>query len=128
MKYTKTEIAESKAYLQKMIKPGDTIYTKMDHVSRSGMYRVISLYIIKNNELINISYYASKLLEGYDNKHEGCKASGCGMDMGFHLVYNLGSRLFGFGPECAKLNYMTYRNGEKSPEVDGGYLLKQRWF
>jgi hypothetical protein len=127
VRYTKKEIQESKEELLKILKPGDTVYTVLKHVSRSGMYRVIQLKVIKDNRPMDISYLAAPLLEGYDEKHGGCKTGGCGMDMGFHLVYNLGARLFGHGAECEKLGYLTYRNGEKKPESDGGYLLRQEW-
>jgi hypothetical protein len=82
------------------LKSGETIYTKMVHVSKSGMYRVIDLYVMRDNEPLRISYSAGMLLEGYDTKHEGAKANGCGMDMGFHLVHNLGYALFPDGFEC----------------------------
>ena len=146
------ERQESINYLRELIKPGDTVYTILKHVSRSGMYRVIDLYIMVDNRPYRISGYASDLLEGYDYRHEGCKASGCGMDMGFHLVYNLSYALFpdGFGiksqpcglyPEgitpgtkeqaesLQSRGVQFYgRNGDTSGwDSDGGYALKQSW-
>jgi hypothetical protein len=135
------------------IKPGDTIYTKLVHVSRSGMYRVIDMYVIKDNIPLRISWSAGTLLEGYDQKHEGAKASGCGMDMGFHLVYNLGYALFGDGFGCIgdKCPSNDHSNGDRDytphmSDVDiigadgnacnchkehwhktGGYALKHAW-
>jgi hypothetical protein len=99
---TKAEaIKELKEYLNK----GDTVYTVLRHVSRSGMYRVISLIAIKDNQPVILDGLAANILpEGYDHRHHGCKASGAGMDMGFHLVYELGYALFG-----------------------DGYALKQKW-
>jgi len=146
------ERQESIDYLRELIKPGDTVYTILKHVSRSGMYRVIDLYIMVDNSPRRISSYAADLLEGYDYRHEGCKASGCGMDMGFHLVYNLSYTLFpnGFGitsqpcglyPEGIRPGTKEHanllqskgvqfygRNGDKSGwDNDGGYALKQSW-
>ncbi len=124
---------EAKEQLLKWLKPGMTIYTNMVHRSRSGMYRVIDLYIIENNEPFRISGYASTLLEGYDKRHEGCRASGCGMDMGFHLVNNLGYALFpnGFGCIGAGCPSNDHSNGDRNYEPhhhqSGGYALKQRW-
>jgi hypothetical protein len=109
-------IDQCKEELRKMLKPGDTVYTTLRHVSRSGMYRVINLYIIQDNEPRWISSWAADLLEGFDNRHEGCKASGCGMDMGFNLVYNLSYTLFPDGYDDAEGHHN-----------DGGYALKQRW-
>jgi len=82
----------------------DTIYTVLRHVARSGMYRVISLVIIKSNEPLVIDWLAAPLLEGFDKKHYGCRAHGVGMDMGFHLVYKLCQILF-----------------------EDGYKLNQKW-
>lgn len=132
MKYTKQEIKEATDQLREWVRPGDTVYTIIKHVSASGMYRVIDLYLIKDNNPFRISGYAAKLLEGYDRKHEGCRAGGCGMDMGFHLVYNLGSALFREGWECIgdRCPSNVHFNDPKSTEVvhtDGGYSLKQQW-
>lgn len=125
MKYTKQEIQEAKEDLRKLINVGDTIYTVVRHISASGMSRVITLHIIKDGEVQNISFTAAKLLEGYDYKHEGCKAGGCGMDMCFHLVYNLGRVLFSDGFDLVAGQYG--RNGDTSGhDNDGGYALKYR--
>jgi hypothetical protein len=104
MKYTKAEIELAKARLLEVLEPGDNVYCLLNHVSRSGMYRAIRLIKIKNGEPYDLSWHAAKLLEGYDKNHNACRASGCGMDMGFHLVYNLSYQLFG-----------------------NGYALKQSW-
>lgn len=37
MRYSKTEQAEAFARLRDWLKPGDTVYTVLDSVSRSGM-------------------------------------------------------------------------------------------
>src|ERR1035437_2930489 len=111
------------------LKPGDTVYCRLNHVSRSGMYRVINLIVIKDSEPWDISYMAAPLLEGYDEKHEGCKASGCGMDMGFHLVYNLSSVLFHerficTGKGCPSNDHNNGdRNYEPHGHSSGGYAL-----
>lgn len=64
----------------------------------------------------------------YDRKHEAIGAGGCGMDMGFHLVYTLSRVLFpdGFIPSKAGRKYG--RNGERANkrDTDGGYALIQR--
>ena len=103
------------------LKPGDTINCILRHVSRSGMSRSISL--LRGDQ--DITYYAG-LVTGnrIDQKNGGIKISGCGMDMGFALVYNLSYCLF---PEGFKVEG-TGRNGDKSGwDKDGGYALKQRW-
>ena len=75
----------------------NVIYCIPRHVSRSGMYRVISLCVVIDGEIWTIDHWAAPLLEGYDKRHNGLKAHGCGMDAGFHLVYNLSCRLYNNG-------------------------------
>lgn len=132
-KMNKEELAYSKDRLRELVKPGDTVYTTLRHVSRSGMYRVINLTTIKDNEPLRLSGLAADLLEGYDEKHEGCRASGAGMDMGFHLVYSLSSVLWpeGFnciGEKCPSNDHSNGMDREKAViHKDGGYALIQRW-
>lgn len=129
------EQQEAREWLLEVLKPGDTVYTILRHVSRSGMYRAIDLYKLEDGHPIWLSGYASKLLEGFDNRHEACKASGCGMDMGFHLVHNLGYALFPKGYICIGENCPSNDHVNKPyPEKDGkmhhssgGYALKHRW-
>ena len=132
-KVTKGELTEARERLLELLNPGDTVYTKMVHCSRSGMYRVIDLYVMRDNEPYRISYQAGIHLEGYDRRHGGAKASGCGMDMGFHLVYSLSHVLFPKGYECIGRGCPS--NDHSNGDVDysshhhknGGYALKQRW-
>ncbi|OQW34882.1 MAG: hypothetical protein A4E20_01510 [Nitrospira sp. SG-bin2] len=93
--------AEQIRELKKILKPGDTIYTKLNHVSKSGMYRVIDVFIVRKNEPLRLSWSVAEITGmGYDRKHEGVKASGCGMDMGYEVVYQLSHALFGDGYKC----------------------------
>lgn len=105
---TKAEKAEAIARLREWIKPGDTIYTTLESVSRSGMSRVIRLIKIEDNEPRYLAYNAhlAGIGSGFDRKRDGIKVGGCGMDMGFALVYALSHLLFGAGYECI---------GEKCP-------------
>lgn len=128
------ERQEAIEYLKGIIKPGDTIYTSLRHVSRSGMYRVISLYVMLDNHPMCIDWKVAQLLEGYDERWNGCKAGGCGIDMGFHLVYNLSYALYGKGWPCvgARCPSADHCNNWQSPRGEGvihvdGYALKQQW-
>ncbi len=113
---------EARATLRAMLKPGATVYTKLNHVSRSGMMRVIDLYVIEDNELRRITWRACKATATtYNEKHEGMRMDGCGMDMGFAAVYDLGHALW---PNGTPEPHGT-RNG--TPDRDGGYALKHRW-
>ena len=82
------------------------------------MLRCISLRH-KNKD---ISYLTALAMdEKINEKTGGVKVAGCGMDMGFALVYNLGHTLW---PKGTRKPHGT-RNGE--PDNCGGYALKHRW-
>lgn len=111
-----------------------TVYTKLCHVSKSGMMRVIDTYIVRNNVILRLSWSAA-IATGhkYNIKHEGVQADGCGMDMGFHIVYGLSRSLWPDGYMCdgAPCRSNDHSNGDRdrSPHMhhDGGYRLNHRW-
>jgi hypothetical protein len=121
--------------LREWIKPGDTLHTTVTHVSRSGMSRSIKLFRAYCEDgqprIQEITWLAARALDySIDQKNGGVKIGGCGMDMGFHLVYSLGWVLFPRGGSldqtCATRRHQAERLGE-TKETDGGYLLKQAW-
>ena len=86
------------------------IGTILRHVSASGMSRDISLYYKDTN----ITYLAGVAMGDNVKSSNGFNAirvSGCGMDMGFHLVYGLSITLF-----CSD-----------KYDHDSAYKLKQEW-
>ena len=88
----------SEEWLKKYLREGDTIYTICRHVSRSGAMRHITFYIMLDNEPFRINAHIADVLDMKFNKHnDALKVSGCGMDMGFHIVYELSHRLFNNG-------------------------------
>jgi hypothetical protein len=124
MKYTKDEIAEATGYLHEYLKAGDKVYTILRQVSRSGMSRHISVLTSKNYD---ITYLVAKVLGERRNENDGgLVIGGCGMDMGFEVVYRLGYALY---PKGFKLTKGMYgRNSDTSRyEKDGGYAFKQEW-
>lgn len=113
--------------LKKLLKAGDTVYTQLNHVSRSGMSRAISLKIIRQNKPRDITWLVSRAADyPIDPNHDGLKVGGGGMDMGFSVVYNLSAVMF---PNGFTHNKNTHkRNGDTSPrDNDGGYALNQEW-
>ena len=96
------------------VKEGDTVHTLIRSVSSSGMSRTMSLYVVIDGQLCNITYHAAKALD-YSlvdvNGSRVMRVGGCGMDLGFHAVYSLSAFLF------RDLNL----------DGDPGYLLKQEW-
>src|SRR6266850_1558603 len=95
---------EAQEYLDKLraiLKPGDTVYTILRHRSRSGMQRVIGAVIKTDGELRDWSGYVAAAVERrWDNDRGGVVVGGCGMDMGFELVYNLSAVLWPEGFQC----------------------------
>lgn len=134
-------------YLHEYLKPGDTAYTILRHVSRSGMQRSISVLVMtENGKPYDVSLLLVRVgLGRFDHHHDGVKVDGCGMDMGFHLVYNLSYTMFpnGFGCVGEGCPSNDHFNGDRdyTPDMsgkstssqakhwhkDGGYALLQRW-
>ena len=133
MKTSENRKVECLEVLNELIKPGDKIYCNMRRVSRSGMFRAISLHIVTAHGIRDISSYAGDLMENYNKKYYACSMSGCGMDMGFALVYNLSRALYGKGFECIGKGCPSndHSNGDRDytphTHMDGGYCLKHEW-
>lgn len=126
------ERAEAIATLSTMVQAGTVVYTILRHVSSSGMSRDISLLIKDGDGLANITYLAAKAMGDTlkeKNGHHVIRATGCGMDMGFALVYNLGRTLFpdGFYPVQAGRSYGRNGTSNEALDTDGGYALKHEW-
>lgn len=144
---------EAKRTLREWIEPGDTIYTVLRRVSRSGMQREISLHGV-GGYLVWYTGMAARALGERIGKRGGIIVGGCGMDMGFQLVYNLGRVLYPDGFGCigegkdgrGGCPSNDHSNGDRDytphPEKDateleralhphwhhdGGYALRQRW-
>lgn len=115
------------AYLRKLLKPGSTVYTILRH-GGSGMSRQISVVaMVKRKDTrqtvpVDISGYVATLC-GYrrHDRNGALVVGGCGMDMGFSVVHNLGYALW---PKGTRKPHGR-RNGE--PDSDGGYALKHAW-
>ena len=112
---------EAIEHLRELIKPGDTVYTVLRHVSRSGMTRGIDVYYLSCQHASKsqgvdapdkvvaepewITGYVGKAIDSpqpraYWEKSMGLKVGGCGMDMGFHVVNSLSYALYGKGYQC----------------------------
>ncbi|MBP8294783.1 MAG: hypothetical protein KAX84_01665 [Burkholderiales bacterium] len=149
-RYTKTERAEALERLRNWLSPGDTVHCILRNVSRSGMSREIGLVINVDGHMLHPNHAAAAVLGERLGKRDGVIVQGCGMDMGFHLVYSLSHVLFpeGFGIEgkgphghvlrpktpaaAAKAVARGYvfrgRNCDASGwDSDGGYALRHSW-
>jgi hypothetical protein len=117
-KVSKQERDEAIARLKTWLKPGDTIFTCIRSVSRSGMYRTMAVYHFattmqdvcwgsssdrkhkcRREVQVECLTYNVALACGYrfDRQREALGVGGCGMDMGFAVVYDLSMKLFGNG-------------------------------
>ncbi len=83
------------------------IYCVLRSVSKSGMSRVIDFYTIENNKPQYLSGLIRMALGYRMAKNGGLVIGGCGMDMGFHVVYTVASVIYG---------------GDR-----GGYEIKSEW-
>jgi len=92
------ECAEAVEDLKKWLKPADTVYTILRHVSASGMSRLLDVYCIKDNQPFRLTWSTATALEAtYDRRKGALRVNGCGSDMGFSTVYQLSHALFGDG-------------------------------
>lgn len=104
------------AKLKKALPQGTTVYSVLRHVSASGMSRRIDFYTMKDNRPQFLTGYIAHAL-GYSwTDKAGLVVKGCGMDMGFHVVYSLSYALFPDG----------FKDGQDERK-DGGYALRHEW-
>ena len=93
---------EAKTVLKNDIKENELIYYVVTHVSQSGMYRHIKFLHHNGKRLNNISGLISDLLDYKWKDNGSLGVGGCGMDMGFHVISQVASELFG---DYKKLKY-----------------------
>lgn len=146
--------------LRTMLPPGSTVTTVLRHVSKSGMSRDIDCFKLGyfgEDHHAWLSRLIGKATGGHmlRDKQDALRVSGCGMDMGFAIVYELSHALYpdGFGcigEGCPSNDHSNgHRDGEKYERcnvtsaatgpcplpghrvpgwhADGGYALRQRW-
>ena len=104
--------AEQLDKLRKWYPKGSTVFTILRNVSRSGMQRQISVVCLEHDATRGMyathpnfavaTVLGRRLARGGGSDSIIC--NGCGMDMGFDLVYSLANALYG-----------------------DGYALKQEW-
>ncbi len=108
-------IENLRVYLKPKRGESTTIYTMLRHVSASGMSRRISAFYVnrKTGELISLDWYIERILGWKRSDKGGIIVGGCGMDMGFHLIYSLSSAI--------------YHDPKNKKGRDSGYTLKHKW-
>jgi len=147
---TKTQREEqhtAREKLRALIKPGDTVYTILDHVSASGMSRAIRVVLPIVGEDGAVDHLHPNWLVGkalglrhwkrHGREQDALVMGGCGMDMGFALVYDLSYALYGEGYPClgkgrcpSSIHHNSGddrdRYGSDVTHTDG-YALRHRW-
>jgi hypothetical protein len=132
-KAAQAERAEAIDKLREWIKPGDTVHTVLDRVSASGMSRVIRVVLLKCGKDgvpmdLHPNYLVGKALglrhgKRHGREMDGLVMGGCGMDMGFALVYDLSHTLYpaGFGCIGKGCPSNDHSNGDRdyTPHDDG---------
>lgn len=106
--------------LKECIQVGSRIYYTVTSVAASGMSRHMKFFMVRDGEIKSLTHAIAAALALKWNGDGSLTISGCGMDMGFHVVYTIGRMLWPEGDGKT----VTGRNGDKGPETDGGYLLK----
>jgi hypothetical protein len=125
--------------LRGYLRPGDTVYTIRHHTSASGTH-VIGTVILGDRALYNVTHLTARALDmKIHPKHYGVVVGGCGMDMGFHVVYSLSRALWPNGHPCTGEDDGPHRcpsnahtNGLRvydpaTIHPDGGFALNHRW-
>jgi hypothetical protein len=136
-KAQKAERDAAVARLREWLRPGDTVHTILRHVSRSGMQREIGVVLLgADGSDLHPNYLVAKALTERLGQHDGIIVRGCGLDMGFHLIYSLARTLWPDGHGCVgeRCPSNDHSNGDRdrTPGAahwhrDGGYALRQRW-
>ena len=106
---TKTEKTEALERLRQWYPKGSTVYTILRSVSRSGMSREIGILalgldsdhkIAPNDPPTIVDFHPNHAVAtvlGLRLGRDCVKMSGCGMDQGFAIAYELGRALYGDG-------------------------------
>lgn len=104
-KQQQSERDDARATLREWLKPGDTVFTVLRHVSRSGMSRDVSVVVFRDGQTTNDAHpnYLVAKACGYRLKrggmHDALVVGGCGFDAGYDIVHSLSHALWpdGFG-------------------------------
>jgi len=102
-RFDATELQQSRERLLELLDRASnkTIYTIVTKLAPSGMSRWIKLYVVVDNQPINITREAAAIFGAPYSYEYGLRVRGTGMDMGFHVVYSL--------------SYELYKDGYKIP-------------
>ena len=113
--------------LKKHCPIGTKIYSLLRHVSKSGMSRSIDFFVHEDNEPYRITYLLVDAMGmKFDPKNGGIKVTGCGMDMGYHIVNNLSYTLYGH-KGAGDLMPASWQNKPTKDNFRAGYTFTHGW-
>jgi len=135
-KARQAEMDEAREELREQLRDVDVIYTDVTHVSRSGMRRAIRAFIIRDGRPWDLTYMLAKAGIGKVHQtHGGIIMDGCGMDMAFALVYEIGRALIDDRPwscrgdRCPSNVHANDRHAPRGADVihtgDSGYRFRK---
>lgn len=115
-KVSPQEKQEALERLREWMPPGSTVYCVLRHRSRSGMQRQIGVVVMTPEGPRHPNYAVGAVLGLRVNERgDGVFVNGCGMDMGWHLVFSLSSALYpdGFGCTGEGCHSNDHGNGDR---------------
>lgn len=138
---THADYMQALTSLQNWLKPGDTLYTILRSVSRSGAKREIDPIILLHVDdfkgqtcyPLHPRWAISTVLNIKLSTDDYLIVRGGGMDMGFEVAYNLGRALWPEGFTCigegcpSSEHFNGDTNYEPHLHADGGYALRHQW-
>ena len=132
-RYTTEETRLAIETLRELLKPGDTVYTVLTHVSYSGMSRSIDLFLLADSDRTRLTYFAARAMRKAVNQKYGGIRIRRGPGIGNSVVYNLGRTLWPDGFDCIgdRCPSTDHANGDQDftphRHKDGGYALRREW-
>lgn len=132
------ERTEARDRLRELLASVNVIYTVLTHTSRDGMFRAIKPLIATHlDDVRDITHLVSLATGDKEHRRGGIGMGGCGMDMGFALVYNIGRVIIDNEPwqcrgdRCPSNEHVNSPRAPYGPEVihtgDGGYRFRHTW-
>lgn len=115
-KVSPREKQEALDRLREWMPAGSTVYCVLRHVSRSGMQRRIGVVVMTPEGPRHLNYAVGSVLGlRVTERGDGVVVNGCGMDMGWHLVYSLSRALWpdGFGCVGKRCPSNDHVNGDR---------------
>lgn len=93
--------------LKKKVKKNSEIIVVIHKISKSGMQRKMSAFIIYKKQLVNLNFDIARLGLARRDDHNHLVINGCGMDMAFDLTYRLKCKLYGYEVGVKNQQYRT---------------------